>query len=92
MGGVWEHYIRSARAILSVSMKQHGASLNDESLVTWLVEVESIISSRPLTVETISDMGSEALLCLNNILTMETNVVLPPPGIFSCPNLYSHRW
>ena len=63
MGGVWGFQIRSARAILLALMKQHGTSLNDESLVTFLVDVEYIIKSRPLTVETISDMGSEAPLC-----------------------------
>ena len=93
IGGVWEHQIRSARAILSALMKQHVASLNDKSLVTLLVEVESIINSRPLTVETITDMGSEAPLCPNNLLTMKTNVVLPTPGTFSHPDLYScRRW
>ena len=76
MGGIWECQIRSAQAILLALMKQHGTSLNDESLVTLLVEVESIINSRPLTLETISDMGSVAPLCSNNLLTMKTNVVL----------------
>ena len=71
-------------------MKQHGTSLNDESLVTLSFEVESIINSRPLTVENKRDMGSEAPLCPKNLLTMKTNVVLPPPGIFSRPDLYSH--
>ena len=61
--------------------------------MTLLVEVESIINSRPLTVETITDMGSEAPLCPKNLLTMKTNVVLPTPGIFSHPDLYScRRW
>ena len=32
IGGVWEHQIRSARAILSALMKQHGASLNENLL------------------------------------------------------------
>ena len=78
MGGVWKCQIRSAQAILLALMKQHGTSLNDESLVTLLVEVESIINSRPLTLETISDMGSVGPLCPNNLLTMKTNVVLRP--------------
>ena len=90
MGGVWEFQIRSARAILLALMKQHVTSLNDESLVTFLVDVEYIIKSRPLTVETLSDMGSEAPLCPNNLLTMKTNVALPPP-IFSRPDLNSRR-
>ena len=45
--------------ILSALLKQHGTSLNDESLITLLTEVESIVNSRD-TVETLSDIGSEA--------------------------------
>ena len=54
-------------------------------------EFGNIINSRHLTVETKRDMGSEAPLCPKNVLTMKTNVVLPPPGIFSRPDLYSRR-
>ena len=82
MGGVWEYQIKSARVILSALLKQHGTSLNDESLITLLTEVESIVNSRPLTVETLSDIGSEVPLSLINLLTMKSNVVLPPPGDF----------
>ena len=59
MGGVWEHQIRSARTILEGLLKTHSHSLNDESLRTLMAEVELIINSRPLTVETISDSKSE---------------------------------
>ena len=72
-------------------MKQLGTSLNDKFLVTLLVEVDSKIISRPLIVETINGIGSEAPLYPNNLLTMKTNVVLPPPGIFSRPDLYSRK-
>ena len=58
-------------------------------LVTLLVEVESIIISRPMIVESISYVGSESPLCPENLLTMKTIAVLPPPGIFSRPDLYS---
>ena len=91
IGRVWERQIRSAWAILSALMKQLGTSLNDKFLVTLLVEVDSKIISRPLIVETINGIGSEAPLYPNNLLTMKTNVVLPPPGIFSRPDLYSRK-
>ena len=91
MGGVWERQIKSARVILSALLKQHGTSLNDESLMTLLAEVESIVNSRPLTVETLSDIGSEAPLSPINLLTMKSSVVLPPPGDFKQPDLYSRR-
>ena len=51
-------------------MKKHGTSLNDKPLLMLLVKAESIINSRPLTVETISDMGSEAPLYPIKLLTM----------------------
>ena len=55
-----------------------------------MAEVESIINSRPLTVETLSDINS---LSPSNLLTMKTNVVMPPPGVFTKPDLYSiRRW
>ena len=91
MGGVWERQIKSARVVLSSLLKQHGTSLNNESLITLLTEVESIVNSRPLTVETFSDIGIEAPLSPINLLTMKSSVVLSPPGDFKQPDLYSRR-
>ena len=54
-GGVWERQIRSVRNIMAALMKQHGHSLNDESLRTLLCEAEAVVNSRPLTTETLSD-------------------------------------
>ena len=56
-----------------------------------MVEVESIINSRLLTVETLSDMNSQIPLSPSNLLTMKANIVMPPPGIFMKPSLYSKR-
>ena len=91
MGGVWERQIRSARTILEGLLKTHSHSLNDESLRTLMAEVELIINSRPLTVETISDSKSEIPLSPSNLLTMKTSVVMPPPGEFSKPDACSKR-
>ena len=90
MGGVWECQIRSARSILEGFLKTHSHSLNDEPLRTLMAEVELIINSRPLTVETISDSKSEIPLSPGN-LTMKTSVVMPSPGEFSKPDAYSKR-
>ena len=57
MGGVWERQIRSARSILAALLKTHGHSLNDEGLRTLVAETEAIINSRPLTVESISEIN-----------------------------------
>ena len=56
-----------------------------------MAEVESIINSRPLTVETLSDINSQIPLSPSNLLTMKTNVVMCPPGVFTKPDLYSRR-
>ena len=93
MGGVWERQIRSARRILEGLMRTHGQSLNDESLRTLMTEVEMIVNSRPLTVENLNDISSNMPLSPSNLLTMKTNVVMPPPGNFMKPDLYSKkRW
>ena len=46
-GGVWERLIRSTRRILSALISQQVVS--DDTLTTLMVEVESIMNSRPLT-------------------------------------------
>ena len=85
MGKVWERQIRSAQTILLALMKKRFISLNYESLVTFLIKTEWINNSRLLIVKTISDIGSEASAWKNNLQTMISNVVLPPPDV------YSHR-
>ena len=93
MGGIWECQIRSARAILNSILQTHGHSLDEESLQTLMTETEAIVNSRPLTVETINDGQSPMPISLNNILTMKTKVVMPPPGVFQKPDLYCRsRW
>ena len=88
MGGVWECQIRSACNILNWLLRTHGESLNDESLRTLLVEVEAISNSRPITCESISDVNSYLPLSPMQLLTMKTNVVMPPPEIFQKVDLY----
>ena len=91
MGGAWERQIRSARTILLFLLITHGRSLNNESLRTLLAETEAILNSRPLTVDSLSDVQSEQPLCPSNILTMKSKVVLPPPGQFVKADEFSRR-
>ena len=86
MGGVWEHQIQSARAILNSLLKTHGNSLSDESLQTLLVEVEAIINSHPLTTDVLSDVTSLAPLSPVKLLKKKSKVVMPPPGHFISPD------
>ena len=92
-GGIWERQIRSARTILNGFLNSHGKSLDTKSLQTLMVECEAISNSHPLTVDTISDVNSPAPLAPANILTMKSKEILPPPGVFEKPDIFSKpRW
>ena len=67
-------------AILGSMLKMHGKSLDDESLLILMAEVERILNSRPLTVETINEPSSFQPLLPVNILTMKSKIIMPPPG------------
>ena len=93
MGGVWERQIRTARNVLSVLLDRCGNQLNDESLQTFMTEVEAVVNSHPLTVENLTSPGSLEPLTPNHLLTGKSRVVLPPPGEFQRADLYLRkRW
>ena len=93
MGCVWERQIRTVGNILEGLLRTHSLSLNGESLRTLMTEVELIVNSRPLTVETLNDRNSLTPITPSNLLTLESSLVMPPPGEFSPPDLYSKkRW
>ena len=90
MGGVWERQIRSAKNVLRILLSNHGSQLDDDSLRTFMAEAEAIVNSRPLTTENTIDLIP---LTPNNLLTMKSDVVLPPPGDFQRADVYSRkRW
>ena len=91
IGGIWERKIRSARNILAPLLRTHSGSLNEESLNTLFIEVEAIVNSRPLVVETINGVNNEVALSPSHLLTMKSEVVMPPPGAFGKPDLYCRR-
>ena len=81
------------RNVLSVLLDQHGTQLDDQDLRTFLVEAENIVNGRPLTVDHLNSPDGPTPLTPNNLLTMKTNVVLPPPSIFVKNDLYCvKRW
>ena len=90
MGGIWERQIRSVRNILTSLMKSHFAVLNNEAFVTLVKEVEGIVNSRPLTLEDLNDPSSSPLTP-NQLLTMKTIAVLPPPGDFQKHGVYCRK-
>ena len=90
MGGSWERQIRSVRNVLSALLDAHGEQLDDESLRTFMVEAEAIINSRPLSLNFASQLEP---LTPNHLLTMKSNIILPPPGEFQRADVYSKkRW
>ena len=91
MGGSWERQIRTVRSVLSALLEEHGHQLDDESLRTLMCEAESVVNSRPLTVDNLCSPTSPEPLTPNHLLTGKTQVVLPPPTEFQQPDLYSRR-
>ena len=92
-GGVWERMIRSTRAILDTLLSQVGDQLNGESLRTFLCEAMAIINSRPLSAMNLNDPTAPAPITPNHLLTMKSEVIVPPPGDFVKEDLYSiKRW
>ena len=92
MGSIWECKICSAWTIFKTLLKTHSSNSNDENLRTLIMETGAIINSRPLTVETLSDVNNEIILSPSHLLTLKTDVILSPPGTFSKPDICSRRW
>nr|XP_046230542.1 uncharacterized protein LOC124051127 [Scatophagus argus] len=93
MGGIWERQIRTVRSVMSTVLAQAKGRLDDTSLRTFFYEAMSIVNSRPLTTDSISDPKSVEPLTPNHLLTMKSVVPLPPPGNFVREDLYARkRW
>ena len=57
------------------------------------MEAESIVNGRPLTVDHLNSPDNPTPLTPNDLLTMKTKIVLPPPSIFVKEDLYcTKRW
>ena len=92
-GGIWERQIRSVRNALNPLLGSQGYQLDDESFRTFMCEAANVVNSRPLTVDSLNDPVSPQPLTPNHLLTLKSSVVLPPPGDFQQPDLYSRkRW
>ncbi len=91
MGGVWERQIRSVRNVLNAILHKNGYQLNEEPLRTFMCEAESIVNSRPLTVDNLSFPDCPEPLTANHLLTMKSKIVLPPPGVFQTADVYLRK-
>ncbi|XP_064630374.1 uncharacterized protein LOC135489117 [Lineus longissimus] len=92
-GGVWERQIRTIRSVLRVVLGLSHSRLDTSSLRTLFYEVMAIINSRPLTVENLNDPTAPLPLTPNQLLTMKSDILMPPPGEFPKEDLYARkRW
>ena len=87
-GGVWERLIRSTKKILRSLVGQR--ELNDESLRTFLAEVEKIMNDRPITPVSSDPRDLEALTP-NHILLLRQNPSTSA-GEFSGQDKYNASW
>ncbi|XP_044175355.1 uncharacterized protein LOC122958515 [Acropora millepora] len=88
LGGVWERLIRSVRKILHAMIGEH--LVNEETLVTFLVEVEKILNSRPIT-RVSSDSSDLEPLTPNHILLLRHNPCSAPIE-FEDSDKFQARW
>ena len=87
-GGVWERLIRSTKKILRSLVGQR--ELNDQSLRTFLAEVEKIMNDRPITPVSSDPRDLEALTP-NHILLLRQNPSTSARE-FSGQDKYNARW
>ena len=80
------------RQVLFGLMQENGHYVDDEVLHTLFCEAEHIVNSRPLTTDS-SDPSDPRPLSPNDVLIMKPHVLLPFPGSFDKPDLYTRkRW
>ena len=57
-----------------------------------MTKVEKIMNSRPLTVETLSNVISYRPLSPSDLFTMKLKIVLPPAGKFQKEDLHTRKY
>ena len=75
IGSVGERQIRTVRNVLSSLTLDFGASLENESLRTFLCETMAIVNCRPLTVDGLNDPLTAEPLTPNHLLTMKSKII-----------------
>ena len=88
-GGVWERLVQSTkRALKAVAGKQ---CVNDETLLTFMAEVESLLNGRPLT-HVSTDYRDEEALTPNHFLLDRGNPNVPPDVVNDKDLCSRNRW
>lgn len=74
-GGAWERMIGVARRVIEGTLDEHSPRLDDEGLMTVLSEATSVINSRPLNIDSITDPQSLEPLTPNHLITMKSKII-----------------
>ena len=74
-GGIWERLVKSAKKALKITL--NGQLVNDETLLTLMAEIESLLNSRPLTHVSIDPQDLEAITP-NHFLIGRNSPNIPP--------------
>lgn len=88
-GGVWERLIRTVRRVLAAIIHPD-SRLTDDTLRTFMCEVENVINGRPIT-KSSDDVNDEAALTPNHFLLLRDDSCLPC-GVFHDSDKYRRRW
>nr|XP_041632483.1 uncharacterized protein LOC121502814 [Drosophila kikkawai] len=92
IGGLWEAAVKSAKHLLLKAMDK--ASLKEDELHTVIVEVEAVLNSRPLIVDSGSPNEGEVVTPAH-LLVGTTLATLPPASAqpkADCNLTYLQRW
>ncbi|XP_062711767.1 uncharacterized protein LOC134289632 [Aedes albopictus] len=89
-GGSWERLVRSVKTALGSLCTERNP--DDETLLTVIVEAESIVNSRPLTSIPLESVYQEALTPNHFILLSSSGVAQPPTILAEPPKVTRTNW
>ena len=88
-GGVWERLVKSAKKDLKITL--NGQLVNNETLLTLMAEIKSLLNSRPLTHISVDPKDLEAIT--PNHFLIGRNSLKIPPDVFDERDFNSRkRW
>lgn len=77
-GEAWERRVKSAKKLSKI--KLNGQLANDETLLTFIAETESLVISRPLAPVSVDPQDPEPITC-NSFLIGRKSPIVPPDVI-----------
>ncbi|KXJ74049.1 hypothetical protein RP20_CCG014482 [Aedes albopictus] len=89
MGGAWERMVRSVKQAM-IGAYRSDRKLDDESLLTFVIEAENIVNNRPLTYLPLDSAESEALTPNHFLLGSSSGVRQPGVDLNADPVTIRH--